>query len=422
MFDRKIVLVANNIDILDEVIMEMSARQEIICILSETLTTSYRGIPVWSINRIDDFIRGDILLVLSDNINMLSFSKMCLGKGLELFKSFIPYWLIVDCVIDPLRVFEYVGKDMSRFEKALLNLKSYGEILAIYGNCQTHVLKHYFSKIKTIQEKYFIFSFPQMWNPGHKGKFEELFSSGAMKYIDVLFTQSVSENNRFGEMFSTKAIKQLINDDCKVIKICNAFCQGYYPQYERPDDYEKFLNDVAVNKEGLAMFNNMLDWNICRMVAEGKNIEEIIDAISKDDFYDAIFINERFEIEMQNYKKKEAELDIKIADFVEENINHLYLFESSNHPTEIVFLEILRRMLYALGIEDEVYFANVTHPLGLPGGEEKGIIYPSVFQGLGINKRYMNLLYKLPISGKEVSFYEYMQTYIKIVFPEHIKN
>lgn len=128
MLSKRIVLVANDTEILDKVILEMSAKYEIEGILSETLADNYKGIPVIAMCKMKELIQQDILLVLSDNINRMKFIRSCLDNNLKLFDQFVPYWLVTECIIDPLRVFEYVGKDKKRFREAMLSLKSHGKI------------------------------------------------------------------------------------------------------------------------------------------------------------------------------------------------------------------------------------------------------------------------------------------------------
>lgn len=371
------------------------------------------GVPVYDWEWLLENVTQQYFIIIADNRNMHYFMKKLLQNQLEIVKDWIPYYLITNSEIDPLVLYECVGKDEKRFERAMDNLKSYAPIVAIYGNCQTVAIKYYLKHNEEFKKQYFVFKLPEMWVESNRIKFELLYTINIWKYIDILFIQNVSNGNKFGVIYASENIIKYTESSCKIYKLTNVFSTVYYPQYDKLDDCESY--DKIVNKYGLINFKGMLDYNVAKFVVEGKNIEEIIDIICDPNLFSKQYIFGRFENELEQNKKREMSCDVKICDYIEDNIHKKVLMEANQHPAECVMVELVRRILEILSIRNcSIGIDGGICALGIPGGERVPI-YPSVVKALGISQECMNLLYKLP-NGKKVSFKEYMRAYIRSVF------
>lgn len=117
---------------------------------------------------------------------------------------------------------------------------------------------------------------------------------------------------------------------------------------------------------------------------------------------------------MKMTETRENEFDVKMVDYLKGNYFKELLFEATNHPTENVFIEEVKRILLYLGIDDvDVPRKFMTHAYGVPD-DERIPVYPSVLKILGLEK-YNDYFYKLP-TGKKVKFQEYMRAYIQNVY------
>ncbi|MGN0432259.1 MAG: WcbI family polysaccharide biosynthesis putative acetyltransferase [Lachnospiraceae bacterium] len=412
---EKVVLLANNDEILTKVYVNLLTKSDIEAIVSETLSGDIFGCPIYHFNWLEKQEITDFLLIIADNKEMLYFVRKLRGMKLELIDNWVPHWLINTNEIDPIILYEFVGKDTIRFEKAMLALKKHGRIIAIHGNCQTVAIRYYLKFVKEFADNFFVFIMPQFWNNGEIEKYEKLYKSGALSYVDILVTQNIAKNNRFGEIISTERVLMEVTNGCSILKICNCYLDAYYPQYMKTSivDDERKIN---INTEALQMFKNKLDYNVLRLLEEGKSVDEVLDYICDEKLYSKKFIFNRFWDELSSTKLREKECDIKICDFIEENVDKDLLFEANMHPTERVFSELCKRLLLQLGIKCEnIYTDGGVHAVGLPG-DERIPIYPAVIKQLGLNRKYNCLLYKLP-TGKKVTFREYMVAYIQAVFP-----
>lgn len=87
---------------------------------------------------------------------------------------------------------------------------------------------------------------------------------------------------------------------------------------------------------------------ILNLYKEGKTIHAILEDYlhHKIDFR----LKERFANSLSIMKEREKDLDIQLCNFIESNYKDKKLFHCYNHPTNIVFFEILRRIQQILSI------------------------------------------------------------------------
>lgn len=413
---KKIFLMADTEHkIAKQVYINISTMHNIQGIISDNPQNTFFKLPVYTLEEVlKNFELDKIMIVICDSIDTLQSIRTVQMLGLKLLKNWIPHWLAGKTEIDPLILYEFVGKNYNRFEQAINEIKTSKKIIIIYGNCQTVGIRYYLEKMPVIKNQYVFFIMPQFWIKEEFEKYELLFKLNVFHFADILITQNISVNNKFGEKLATENVLKYISENCQVIKIANVFSSGYYPQFINKEKINVDLMDY-IDMEGLKTFKNQLDYNVCKLVYEGKTLNEIISIISGNDFYSPIEIYNNIWSELEKTKNREKNCDIGITDYIEDNYTKKILFESDQHPTEDVFLELCKRIVIYLGFDECIPCDLSVHAYGLPE-DERTPIYPSILKCLGLYDMCNGIVYKLP-TGKKVMFNEYMRSYIRTVFP-----
>lgn len=407
---KKIYLLANNMDVLENIALKYAAYCDVLGVITENVNFCSDYFSVYNTNILNKINFNDTKIVIADNDNMVYFIRMLQSQKLQLIKDWIPHWLLEANEIDPLKLYQFVGKDKKRFIDALSELKKIKKIMLFNGNCQTVAIRYYLKRVKEFTDNYWIFSMPWFWIEKNTDKYNILIDLDIYKFADVFVTQQIKENNAFGSNISTHNLIGKLDEKCRVIVIPNVYSQVYYPQSGKIA-----ADDKLINRQGLKLFKDFFDVNIYNMVRNGEKTEDILDKICDVDFYTYDEIRNRFEREIQENAKREESCDIKILDFIQNNLNKEILFESTAHPSECVMTELTKRLLETIGINDEVSSDGGVYSYGIPG-DERSPIYPSVIEKLGLRDSYKNLLYKLPLIGEKVTFREYMSAYIRMVY------
>lgn len=409
---RKIILLSNTLNFVEDIFINISTKWKVDAILSEKIKKANLNIPVFDIAEINNYDLAEYFFIIADNENMVDFMRILHRFNLKFIDDYVPHWLATTWGVDPFIIFQYVNRDTSRFNLAIKAIKKYRKIMVLFGNCQTVAIQYYLQYNKEFSEKYCILSMPYMWLPESVQKYEWLFKNEIFKEIDILVTQNISVNNKFGSIFATQNVLKKLSSDCKIVKICNCYSDCYYPQFlNKFEINEKY---IKINENGLAIFKNQIDYNVVKMITSKKSIEEILDIISDNSFYSKKELFTFFWDELEKNIEREKDCDVKICDYLESHLMTEILFEGNNHPSEKVLMEITRRLLKVLEIDNiEIYAEGGIHAWGIPG-EDRTPIYPSVINQLGIQDDF-NLLYRLP-TGKKVSFREYMKSYISTIF------
>lgn len=400
--------------IAQQVYINISTKSKIQGIICDNQMNSFFNLPVYTLEMVlENNEPEDILIIICDAEYTLNHIRKLQSYHLRLMNSWIPHWLAGKTEIDPLVLYEFVGGDLIRFAQAINEIKKEKKVMIIYGNCQTVAIRYYLEKVPEFCAKYLIFSLPKFWIEEERQKYDKIFELNILGYADILITQNISAKNKFGARLATDNVCKYTSKECKIIRIANCFSSGYYPQYRKNENCE-LIN--GINEDGLKIYKNQLDYNVCRLIYEGKTVNEIVSEISRDDFYSATDIYNYAFSELECTKKRELLCDIKITDYIEDNYTKKIMFESDQHPTEDAICELCRRIVSFLGIKAEIPRDLQVHSIGLPG-DERTPIYPSILKWFGLKNKSGQILYKLPVTGRKVIFEDYMRSYIRTVFP-----
>lgn len=163
--------------------------------------------------------------------------------------------------------------------------------------------------------------------------------------MDLILSQPVSKNYKNSNIYSTFMLKSFIKPGTKHLIITNCYFTGYDPlPFQLVQENGDILNHHTTYYP-LLSFNSILanDYisaskNWCNPKAYTKkiiqnNLQQSLQELEKRE--DRVFD--------ENY-----DIDIKIADFIKNNYQDFYLFHTYNHPTNIILIEITKRILTKL--------------------------------------------------------------------------
>lgn len=300
--------------------------------------------------------------------------------------------------IDTNLIFQLVNKDLAQFNKLLKIIVNGRKIVLVHGNCQVHVISSMLSGNKEFVKGYITCVMPQIWEgEEEKIRMELMMESGIFAFADYLFTQEVSADNKFWYKFSTEFLRTLVGKSCNVITISNLFFLGYFPQYR------KMQHSAGVNffRGKILDATEYMDINVLRMIVEDKSDEEILEAITDTDYYEKDKILSLIDDELEEFKIREENIDIKMHDYLVDNCKKYLTFATSNHPTREVLKELTRRILRELRIDElEINCSDDEIQEPMPS-DWRYLVYPSVLKQLGI-KRKLGYYFKAILSEEEL--------------------
>jgi Polysaccharide biosynthesis enzyme WcbI/Domain of unknown function (DUF4214) len=198
---------------------------------------------------------------------------------------------------------------------------------------------------------------------------------GCAKSIDLFIHQPISDNYKGIYQLSTRYLRSLLRPEARAISIPVSYFAGYNPEMI-------YLKDKAgSNVDGPFMYH---DKNILKLYAQGKSISETVDTLYQGNIYPPDYVLVNLDATIAELRQREANLDIKIADFIQHNYHTSRLFHTINHPGVSVIAQITKAILNLLEIPldlpslDAFCQHEVLDAVYFP-------IYPSVAQSLGLN-------------------------------------
>ncbi|WP_426454405.1 WcbI family polysaccharide biosynthesis putative acetyltransferase [Paenibacillus sp. S-38] len=258
----------------------------------------------------------------------------------------------------------------------------------VYGNCQTTPLQNYLKSSPTFLSHFTIFEIPQVHHADRlRGLPNSYFTD-----CDLFIYQKVG--TKFGEKLSTDYLLSLLPRKCIKISFTYCYFTGYFPQF-------------VVDPDGFTYG----DINVARLLERGTSKQEIQAILADENYYSADFLNSNLANTLYELRRREAGVDIQVADYIEKMFRVERLFYTYNHPRYYLTWYVAQKVLQQLEISpleiapivSESYASDQTHP-----------IYPSVLKHLNI--QFQNPSdYQLFMNGYPVCFGEYMSYYIDYV-------
>ena len=225
----------------------------------------------------------------------------------------------------------------------------------IFGNCQTGQLAKILINNPTFYKNYFIIQLPMVcdYNDLSLKYFQENFWS----VCDLFISHHVNENNRFSPLLATKKLSERLPIGASIIFIPNVYFDGYFPQIT------KNLHNVDLDKHQSGRFpygDKYVDQFLNNAQAQGGgvNLENLTNYIKMQNFISESEVIKQIQNSFQALEQREISCNIKMSDIVEARYKKEQIFYSPNHPTQDILIELAKRILKFMDIND-VDFENI---------------------------------------------------------------
>lgn len=341
---------------------------------SENDKIGYDGLPQYNL----DFYLNEkrnasqkIIITLTASEPWLDVSNDLIKKGLKPFEDFtIAYFDENPSKLDLLSL-KKINSDLDFLKNTVRKFAQGRKIVFVNGNCQTNLLHQYLCANKDFIDEYLILDLPRICQ---FDKNNEKLYQFAIENSDIVISQPIKDSNRHTPFLATSNIFNLNHG--QHILIPNLTFTGYFPQY-----YKNTENKLTFGKNPIFSYS---DRYIDEMVEQNNTIEEIITKISSINFFDRTFIKSFIQEQLDLFKTRESECDIKMYDFISKNYDKEILFNSFHHPKDFVIKELARKLLSFLNIKN-LEFENEKALDKLDFLTVQGqIIYPAVLSYLNI--------------------------------------
>ena len=147
-------------------------------------------------------------------------------------------------------------------------------------------------------------------------------------------------DDKYGKI-STKNILKILKPKCKTISFPYIYNNSFYP-VKGP----LVIKDSCRKKPCSVIFNN--SEIITHLIDKKYTLNEILKLFleNKIDFN----YQKRWDNTNNILQEKEEKCDVKIVDFIKQNFNKQRLFLLENHPTSVVFINVVNQILEIIKI------------------------------------------------------------------------
>lgn len=221
-----------------------------------------------------------------------------------------------------------------------LSEKYFGKkVVVVYGNCHTTAISEIMLSCPEFQDDHVIYTIL----PIHVIESSDYFLNAVFKYCDVFIHQSIQFNNRYGEEFASENVIKKLKTACRIIAIPNVYHlpMCFFPQYTSDTEFKN------KNKETLFFRDSIID----ECYVKGYSIENIITAYSDQGAFNSEELNGQFNVFIEKLRKREADWNIKISEFILEHYQSEQLFFDPNHPTSFFIKYVSKEILKLLNVD-----------------------------------------------------------------------
>jgi hypothetical protein len=243
----------------------------------------------------------------------------------------------------------------------------------VYGNCQAGCIAGFLRKTPAFRDSKLI--------PRVKGV-HELSSAelpqvyAAVRGADLLLTQPVSSNYR-GVGFSSDHLISLLGPFARTIYYPSLYFGGYFP------------NLLYLRKPGGGLFTgpggDYHDRNILDCFIARRTVQSSIAFLADENCYDKSVLRRNTEATLDELRWRESTMEIKIADYIADNLRDRRLFYVFNHPINEVMFQVCSQFSGLIGCRfSGVDLASVDNWLSAVAFP----VHPAVHQALGLRFSY----------------------------------
>ena len=252
------------------------------------------------------------------------------------------------------RDFEEQG--LREFDDFIWGAEFRKKIVLINANCHGTVVAHYLNRSRQFSEIYCIHPFSQI-----QDNKEKEIGEGLLRMIDVYIHQDIRAENKISYKLSDEYVRTFLKDECIDITIPNMVGMGHW-MFPTQSDYLKNIPTQQGNV-GIVYKDIVLDEAYFCEVAGG--LEHYLEYFNGYHL-DGSTLQEMYETDIQKLKSREEHWDIKISDFIEDNLKTIPCFVDHSHPSGHLLKEIVRRLALYLNIDDIDLSDDSFPKLGLP--------------------------------------------------------
>jgi hypothetical protein len=209
--------------------------------------------------------------------------------------------------------------------KVMQDMMAISRNLVIFGNCQARQLGLILSALLRTSE-FEISTFLNSPRAGNIKSKEEILS--AIRDCDVLIYQPLSSSH--GELCDAN-IKQTIKNNCVRISFPYLFNSGIYSLCHAPAS--------KVHSYGMIFGEEA----IIDQLRSGKSKEEIVDDYREGNINFNLL--RRFNESLAEMGNRESSTNIKLVEFIKQKYKNEKLFMTHNHPSNVLFYEIIRQIM-----------------------------------------------------------------------------
>jgi hypothetical protein len=261
---------------------------------------------------------------------------------------------------------QLISEGLTEFEDFIYWKLFKKKVVLLYGNCHMAVVRDMLYTSQEFNKKYGIYPLKLIQELKNK------IPDSLLEKVDVLISEDIQEDNRFGYEYSVRYLKERIKDDIKLIVIPNLFGMGkaFFYQYDGVRNHP-----IANDKNGLFSY---VDMYIDEQLSKGIAVNDIGDQIKNGTPFSEDEVIRNFNDVIKKYSDREKYCNIKIVDYILDNYITHKLFWDYGHPTNYVINEMVVRLLHEMNLEDKVLCTEDemnTH-------EE--FVYPCVAKALGL--------------------------------------
>lgn len=200
--------------------------------------------------------------------------------------------------------------------------------------------------------------------------------------------------------------------DCQVVSVSNLVVSLYWPQIDAKfGHYSDWYLHSYNSKRDMDFYHTLYrheDCNIIRMIQEGKTVEQVVDALSSDDFYTEKEAVRNKNVSLKLVNIAESNVDIKMLDFIKDNYQEEMIYQNYIHPNKAIIWEYVSRLLCAIGVPThEVEELRERSPKHIHQGGDVPI-YPSVAKHLKLEFIHEDTQYEI-LTGNGIVYMNFKE-------------
>jgi hypothetical protein len=239
--------------------------------------------------------------------------------------------------------------------------------ICIYANCQSIGIKKFLqTKLDKTSEIVTILNYEKLIN-------QTELEYNAISKCDLFIYQHISKaHGIYSTDFNiTGSVVNYLRQDCMKIAVPFVYDSSLWSMFEEGDN--------IINKEVIIDLKNN-GYSLCKII-------DMYNKFELDFRYKARSVDSKAAL-----KEKEKVCDIKVIDFINEELGNLKLFLTQNHPTSAIFTCMVNQILNLIGIQGDLNYKNF---------DENYSKLPGVYKYNKYDIKYWNFKYATECDGDE---------------------